>query len=93
MQQIGKNKEEILKSFESGDLKLSAKVTKNMSEHKELDDAVYTWFTEMRKPKFRCKPLSISRAHTQARALREAETRGISEFSASDVVQKLAKAI
>nr|CAH0108968.1 unnamed protein product [Daphnia galeata] len=38
----------------------------------------------MRNPKFRCKPLSISRAHIQARALREAKIRGISGFSASD---------
>jgi hypothetical protein len=73
-----------LKGVDSGDLKLSAKVTKNMSENKELDDAVYDWFLEMRNPKFRCKPLSISRAHIQARALREAEIRGISGFSASD---------
>ena len=84
VQQIGKNQEEILKGVDSGDLKLSAKVTKNMSENKELDDAVYDWFLEMRNPKFRCKPLSISRAHIQARALREAEIRGISGFSASD---------
>ncbi|XP_045035833.1 jerky protein homolog-like [Daphnia magna] len=84
VQQIGKNQDEILKGVDSGDLKLSAKVTKNRSENKELDDAVYTWFTEMRNPKFRCKPLSISRAHIQARALREAEIRGVSGFSASD---------
>jgi uncharacterized protein YerC len=84
VQQIGKNQEEILKGVDSGDLKLSAKVTKNMSENKELDDAVYDLFLEMRNPKFRCKPLSISRAHIQARALREAEIRGISGFSASD---------
>ncbi|KAI9551311.1 hypothetical protein GHT06_002512 [Daphnia sinensis] len=77
VQQIGKNQEEILKGVDSGGLKLSAKVTKNMSENKELDDAVYNWFLEMRNPKFRCKPLSISRAHIQARALREAETRSL----------------
>ncbi|KAK4017571.1 hypothetical protein OUZ56_033077 [Daphnia magna] len=82
--EVQKNQDEILKGVDSGDLKLSAKVTKNRSENKELDDAVYTWFTVMRNPKFRCKPLSISRAHIQARALREAEIRGVSGFSASD---------
>jgi hypothetical protein len=53
VQQIGKNQEEILLGVDSGDLKLSVKVTKNMSENKELDDAVYDWFLEMRNPKFR----------------------------------------
>ncbi|KZS05368.1 Uncharacterized protein APZ42_031473 [Daphnia magna] len=49
-----------------------------------LDDAVYSWFTEMRNPKFQCKPLSISRAHIPARSLREAEIRVVSGFSGSD---------
>jgi hypothetical protein len=42
-----------LKGVDIGDLKLLAKVSKNMSENKELDDAVYDWFLEMRNPKFR----------------------------------------
>lgn len=36
VRQIGKNQEEILKGVDSDDLKLSPKVTKNMSENKEL---------------------------------------------------------
>lgn len=38
----------------------------------------------MRKPSFRCKPLAIARSHIQARALVEAERRGIDGFKASD---------
>ncbi|KAI9549182.1 hypothetical protein GHT06_006813 [Daphnia sinensis] len=38
----------------------------------------------MRNPSSRCKPLSLSRAHIQARASHEAKARGISNFKASD---------
>lgn len=84
VQHIHKSKDDILASVDRGELQLSAKVTVNLSQNKELDEAVYKWFSEMRNPKFRCKPLSISRAHIQARALREAEIRGLQDFKASD---------
>jgi hypothetical protein len=38
----------------------------------------------MRNPSSKCKPLSLSRAHIQARAAHEAKLRGIPNFKASD---------
>jgi hypothetical protein len=38
----------------------------------------------MRNPSSKCKPLSLSRAHIQARASHEAKLRDIQNFKASD---------
>lgn len=59
------------------ELQLSVKILVNRSEHKDLDEAVYKWFCEMRNPCFRCKPLLIARSHIQARVILEADQRGI----------------
>ena len=56
----------------------------NLSKNQELDKAVLQWFNEMRNPRGRLKPLSLSRAIIQARALHEAKLRGIADFKASD---------
>ena len=56
----------------------------NQSRNPDLDDAVLMWFKEMRNPISKCNPLSLSRAHIQARAAHEAELKGISNFKASD---------
>lgn len=84
MQLLGKKKEEILNAVDCEELLLSAKVLVNRSVHKDLDEAVYKGFCEMRNLSFCCKPLSIARAHIQARALLEADQRGIAGFKASD---------
>ncbi len=55
-----------------------------MSKNQELDKAVLQWLNEMRNPRGRLKPLSLSRAIIQARALHEAKLRGIADFKASD---------
>nr|CAH0104180.1 unnamed protein product [Daphnia galeata] len=62
----------------------SAKIMANLSKNQELDKAVLQWFNEMRNPRGRLKPLSLSRAIIQARALHEAKLRGIADFKASD---------
>ena len=49
----------------------------NLSKHPALDEAVFSWFREMRCPRNRRKPLPVSRAHIQARALHEAILRKI----------------
>ena len=54
------------------------------SRHPELDNSVLQWFKEMRYPTSKCKPLSLSRAHIQARAVHEAKLRGILNFKSSD---------
>ena len=82
--QVKVAKENILKSVSDGTLRPTAKTLPNRSRQRDLDDAVYKWFQEMRKPTFRCKPLAIARSHIQARALVEAEKRGITGFRASD---------
>jgi hypothetical protein len=46
----------------------SAKIMANLSKNQELDKAVLQWFNEMRNPRGRLKPLSLSRAIIQARA-------------------------
>ena len=62
----------------------NVKVLKNAAHHPELDSAVFKWFCEMRSPVNRRKPLPISRAIIQARALLEASRRNIDNFQASD---------
>lgn len=84
VQRTGKNQDIIFDSVKSNNLTLVSKIIVDKSENKDLDDAVYKWFCEMRNPTFRCKPLPIARAHIQARALREAQQRGIDNFKASD---------
>ena len=84
MQHIGKTKDALIENLKKGDIQLCAKLSVNVSKNKVLDDAVYLWFCETRNSKFRCKPLFISRAHIQARALREANLLGLSNFRASD---------
>ena len=84
VQQIGKTKDALIENLQKGDIQLCAKVSVNVSKNKALYDAVYLWFCEMRNPKFRCKPLSFSRAHIQAREFREANLLGLSNFRASD---------
>ena len=81
---VGLNKENIQSAVQSGNLQVTSKIIVNKSKQKDLDDAVYKWFHEMRNPSFRCKPLSIARAHIQARAFLEADLQGITYFKASD---------
>lgn len=56
----------------------------NESRYPELDDAVLKWLKELRNLTNKCKPLSLSCAHIQARAAHEAKLRGILNFKASD---------
>ena len=77
----------IPKQFNSSDENLfveSKKRLGNESRHPELDNSVLQWFKEMRNPTSKWKPLSLSRAHFQARAVHEAKLRGILNFKASD---------
>ena len=78
------NKENVQKCFDENVFVESKKRLVNQSRNPELDDAVLRWFKEMRNPSSKCKPLSLSRAHIQARAAHEAELKGISNFKASD---------
>ena len=71
-------------NVESGLLNLQAKRTAKEAKYPEIDAAVLKWFSEMRSPIHRCKPLPVSRAHIQARALHEAKLRNILNFKASD---------
>ena len=61
-----------------------AKVMANRSLNADLDKAVHNWFREMRNPLGRRKPLSLSRAIIQARALHAAKKIGLTEFKACD---------
>lgn len=58
-----------------------AKRMKNEGRHPELDQTVFDWFDEIRNGR---DPMSLSRAHIQARAQREARLRNILDFKASD---------
>ncbi len=78
------SKENILNGVSEGILMPTAKTLPNRSKQIEIDNAVFKWFKEMRKPTFRCKPLAIARSHIQARAMVEAERMGIEGFRASN---------
>lgn len=78
------NKENIAKCIEDNVFSDSKKRLVNESRYPELDDAVLKWFKELRNPTNKCKPLSLSRAHIQARAAHEPKLRGILNFKASD---------
>ena len=78
------NKENIQKCYDDNLFVESKKRLANESRHPELDNSVLQWFKEMRNPTSKCKPLSLSRTHIQARAVHEAKLRGILNFKASD---------
>jgi hypothetical protein len=52
----------------------------NESRHPELYNSVLQWFKKMRNPTSKCNPLSFSGTHIQARAVHEANLRGILNF-------------
>ena len=81
---ISASKETLVQLSEKNVFQPSAKIMANLSKNQELDKAVLQWFNEMRNPRGRLKPLSLSRAIIQARALHEAKLRGIADFKASD---------
>ena len=71
-QQFNKSDENLLSE--------SKKRLGNESRHPELDNSVLQWFKEMLNPTSKCKPLSLSGTHIQARAVHEANLRGILNF-------------
>jgi hypothetical protein len=81
---IGKSREKIERFSKEKVFQPTAKVMANRSLIADLDDSIYNWFREMRNPLGRRKPLSLSRAVIQARALHEAKKIGLIEFKASD---------
>ena len=81
---IRHSKEKIQELASKQVIQSTAKVMANLSKFPEIDKVVDDWFVEMRNPKRRWKPMSISRAHIQARAMHEAKARGIEDFKASD---------
>jgi len=84
VQQILKLKGCIQERVNSGTLRLNARNIVDSSKYPEIDSAVYKWFVSVRNPENHCKPLPVSRAILQARALQEAKLRNITEFRASD---------
>jgi predicted XRE-type DNA-binding protein len=81
---ISISKEKIENFYQDKVFQPVAKVMANRSLNADLDKAVHNWFREMRNPLGRRKPLSLSRAIIQARALHEANKIGLTEFKASD---------
>ncbi len=81
---ISATRDVIIKVFEKKEFRPSAKVLKSRVAFPELNQAVYDWFLQMRNPGHGCKPLPISRAILQQRALHEAGLRGITNFKASN---------
>ncbi len=81
---ISVNRDKIRQHSTSGSFPLTAKRLKNQSHYPEIDEGVLKWFNMMRNPTHRLKPIPISRAHIQARAVIEARMRGIENFKASN---------
>nr|CAH0104760.1 unnamed protein product [Daphnia galeata] len=81
---ISISKEKIENFYQDKVFQPVAKVMANRSVNADLDKAVHNWFREMRNPLGNRKPLSLSRAIIQARALHEAKKIGLTEFKASD---------
>ena len=77
MQQILKQKECIQERVNSGTLRLNAQIKVNLSKYPEIEH--------------RCKPLPVSGALLQARALHQAKLRNTTEFKASRIVSELEK--
>ena len=49
----------------------------------QIDEAIFKWFNRVCNPVGSLKPLTVSRAALQARALHEAKLRGFVRFKAS----------
>lgn len=81
---ISATRDAITKLFETKEFRADAKVLKSRVAFPELNQAVYEWFLQMRNPGHGCKPLPISRAIIQQRALHEAGLRCITNFKASN---------
>jgi hypothetical protein len=79
------SKEKIENFYQDKVFQPVAKVMANRSLNADLDKTVLNWFCEMRNPLGRRKPLSLSRAIIQVRALiHEAKKIGLTEFKAYD---------
>ncbi|KAL5503328.1 hypothetical protein EMCRGX_G010257 [Ephydatia muelleri] len=61
-----------------------SKLITTKSKYPDIDKAVYDWMCSIRKTIGNRRPLPVSRALIQARAILEAKLRNISNFSASD---------
>lgn len=81
---ISEKSDDLVDSFENKKFRPDAKVLMSRVAYPELNQAVYDWFVQMRNPGNGCKPLPISKAVLQQRAMDEATLRGILNFRASN---------
>ena len=77
-------KDSIVRAVAEGSVPTQSKVVVNKAKYPAIDQAVFQWFCSLRSLRRGCKPLPVSRAIIQARAMHEAKALGITDFEASD---------